>query len=284
MEEVNRRERFDSKGHYSVSWLLDVPELYSRRNPGETNLRVLSHRTGSIEEPVSSTGCGALARVAPVALCTRYSGEDLDHEGAEVAALTHGHYLGYMPAAVLTHILSLSLAEGKKMALKGIILKSIDTLDSGKYGQELRSVLNHAAALSENGDSDADNIPRLGRGRSAKSALAIAVYCALRHPDDFSGGIIAAVSNSLCRSSVGAAAGAILGARLGYKKIDQKWIKDLELLDVILELSDDPCTNCTEPFDHIYNFLKGDFYDRAWGMKYYGGHRPLNKAAEKKSS
>lgn len=45
--------------------------------------------------------------VAPLGV-SRYSAvpiEALDREGAELAAITHGHSLGYMPAAVLTHIL-----------------------------------------------------------------------------------------------------------------------------------------------------------------------------------
>ena len=32
MREVNRHERYTEEG--GVSWLLDVPELYSRRAPG----------------------------------------------------------------------------------------------------------------------------------------------------------------------------------------------------------------------------------------------------------
>ena len=46
-------------------------------------------------------------RVAPLALLgPGRRMELLDWEGAQIAAVTHGHSLGYMPAAVLTHILN----------------------------------------------------------------------------------------------------------------------------------------------------------------------------------
>ena len=32
--------------------------------------------------------------------------EALDYEGAQIGAITHGHALGYMPCAVLTHIVN----------------------------------------------------------------------------------------------------------------------------------------------------------------------------------
>lgn len=45
-------------------------------------------------------------RVAPLGLREyNTSIQELDREGAEIAAITHSHSLGYMPAAVLVHIL-----------------------------------------------------------------------------------------------------------------------------------------------------------------------------------
>lgn len=81
----------------------------------------------------------------------------------------------------------------------------------------------------------------IGEGWVAEETLGIAVYCALRHQDDFSAGIIAAVNHGGDSDSTGAVTGNILGALLGYEAIDQKWKKDLELSDVILEMADDLC-------------------------------------------
>ena len=109
MREVNRHKRYTEEGCFS--WLLDVPELYSRRAPGNTCLSALMERhkhCNYIEEKLNhSKGCGGIMRVAPIAV--DYELDDikrLDLEGAQLAAITHGHSLGYMPAAVLVHILN----------------------------------------------------------------------------------------------------------------------------------------------------------------------------------
>ena len=52
-----------------------------------------------------SKGCGGIMRVAPLGLVRKMyvNEESNDREGAILAAITHGHSLGYMPAAVLVH-------------------------------------------------------------------------------------------------------------------------------------------------------------------------------------
>ena len=79
-----------------------------------------------------------------------------------------------------------------------------------------------AIELSENDADDLENINRLGKGWVAEETLAIAIYCSLKYQNDFSKGIIAAVNHSGDSDSTGAATGNILGAALGYDKIEDK--------------------------------------------------------------
>ncbi len=72
-----------------------------------------------------------------------------------------------------------------------------------------------------------------------EETLGIALYCSLRYQDDFSKGIIAAVNHNGDSDSTGAVTGNILGAISGYNAIDNKWKDNLELIDVILKVSDD---------------------------------------------
>ena len=63
---------------------------------------------GTVNIPINdSKGCGGVMRVAPIGLYfaeTDTSYEKSDMLAAEAAALTHGHDLGYIPAAALSHI------------------------------------------------------------------------------------------------------------------------------------------------------------------------------------
>ena len=167
-------------------------------------------------------------------------------EATQAAAITHGHSLGYMPAAMLCHIISrIVFPEGEQKKLKDIVIEAKDTISElfrgDEHLDELLELVNDAVALSENGKSDLDNIHWLGEGWVAEETLAIAIYCALRYQNDFSKGIIAAVNHDGDSDSTGAVTGNILGALIGYDAIEEKWKTNLELHDLIIEMADSIC-------------------------------------------
>lgn len=190
-------------------------------------------------------------RVAPVALYFREKPiEETDMIGAGAAAITHGHPLGYISAAVLVHMISRILGGGctNGDSLRDIVIEAKDTMASifpgEPYLRRLNNVLDKAVHFSGNSRSDIENIRELGEGWVAEETLAIAVYCCLRYPDDFSKAVIAAVNHGGDSDSTGAVAGNIAGAICGYDKIPDKWKEKLELEKLILELSDDLYMGC----------------------------------------
>ena len=278
MRQVNRHKRNTEEGGYS--WLLDVPELYSRRAPGNTCLSALEQEQAGIsyEDYIEakrnhSKGCGGIMRVAPIAVNYRTDMERLDLEGAQLAAITHGHSLGYMPAAVVVHIINRIVfpPEGKKQSLKEIVLEARDTAAEIFAGDphltEMTDIIDLAVKLAEDGsERDLDNIHQLGEGWVAEETLGISLYCALKYQDDFSAGVIASVNHKGDSDSTGAVTGNILGALLGYAAIEEKWKKDLEIADVILEMADDLFHGCLMSED-------GSYRDEDWEMKYTRMHR-----------
>ena len=255
------------------SWLLDVPELYSRRAPGNTCLSALKiakikgNDGDYLKRPRNnSKGCGGIMRVAPLGIhYDRVPIESLDEEGAILSAITHGHPLGYLPSAVLTHILNRIVYPKEQLTLKEIVLEAKETVcrlfQNTSNLDELCEFIDRAICLAENEDTDQDNIPKLGEGWVAEETLAIAIYCALRYEHDFSGGIIAAVNHNGDSDSTGAVTGNILGAINGYDTIEEKWKANLELKDVILEMADDLCYGC-----RMAEF--GSYRDPDWERKY----------------
>lgn len=236
------------------SWLREIPELYAQRAPGNTCLSALrSGRSGTCGEPVNhSKGCGGVMRVAPAAF---YIGEDKQFlslqelkrravDGAEIAAITHGHPLGYIPAAALVHIINrivyghctmgdslYDITAECRMAMEEIF-------EGEPYLPEFLKKLDDAVELSRNTDSDIENIRRLGAGWVAEEAFAISLYCSLRYCDDFSKAIIAAVNHSGDSDSTGAITGNIVGAIVGYEKIEDKWKSQLQFHDLLTELAE----------------------------------------------
>ena len=266
---VEERER--------VSWLWEVPELHHRRAPGNTCLTALQtrrhrkHVSDYIASSINtSKGCGGVMRVAPVALNVTLDMEALDMEAAQIAAITHSHSLGYMPAAVLCHIINRIVFPGESpMTLKEIVLEAKETCEKlfrwDECLAELTGLIDIAVKLSENHIDDLENIQVLGEGWVAEETLAIAIYCSLRHANDFSAGIIAATNHSGDSDSTAAVTGNILGALLGYEALEDKWKENLECADVILEMADDLWAGC-----RMSEF--SDYDDPAWTRKYIEMH------------
>lgn len=279
---VNQYERYTEKGGYS--WLLDVPELYSRRAPGNTCLSTLEtrakedHVNSFINSPINrSKGCGGIMRIAPLALKYRLGEnfygdiEQIDMEAAELSAITHSHSLGYMPSSVVSHIISRILCSHDEMSLKDMVLEARGSVSKlfaeDKNLPVLVDIIDKAVRLSEKTDTDdLDNIHALGEGWVAEETLGIALYCALKYQNDFSKAMIVSVNHKGDSDSTGAVTGNILGALIGYDAIDSKWKKDLELLDVILEVADDLCHGC-QMSEYSY------YFDPAWATKYMHMHR-----------
>lgn len=256
-------------GYQCTSWLCDIRELFNIRAPGNTCISVTSRdRFGSVGEPVNdSKGCGGIMRVAPLALhYGSMSIGELDMEAAEIAALTHGHSLGFMPAAVLNHILSRIVYHNRRGdSLKEIVLDARDKVhqlfEKDKHIEYLVELITMAVDLSENSNDDIQNIHELGEGWVAEETLAIAIYCSLKYQNDFSKGIIAAVNHNGDSDSTGAVTGNILGAWLGFDMIEEKWKKNLELFEVIDEMALDLFHGC-EMTENEH------FVDEIWKRKY----------------
>lgn len=117
------------------------------------------------------------------------------------------------------------------------------------------------------GGSDMASLPvihTLGPGWCGDEALAVAVYCAVKYQDDFDKAVRAAVNHSGDSDSTGAITGNILGAYLGLSRIPQKYIDNLELANVIMEIADDFYEDCQIDGHSDFNVQK----NKDWFNKY----------------
>ncbi len=234
---------------------------------------------GSIDAPLnSSKGCGGVMRVAPLALHYKPRNDTerraLDEDGAEIAAITHGHPLGYLPAAILSHIIGLGVYGRDGLTLREAVDEAWSTVNDmfkSKVPEEdlsaMGKLVRKAEALAAQEGSDEEHIRAIGEGWTGDEALAIAIYCSLRYPDDFGKAVIASVNHSGDSDSTGAITGNILGSWLGYEAIEEKWKVNLEIKGVLLEMAEDLCCGCP-----IYGEDNYSDMDKDWLRKYCGGH------------
>ena len=213
---------------YKDCWIARVPELNKRRAPGNTCMSSLNAIYSGREPMNNSKGCGGVMRVAPIPLYALAEGRmtitDSDRLAGDAAEITHQHPLGYIPAALVAHIIY-RLAENESPSRNDFecyIHEGVEAIKAlfpqypydANYMGELAS---KAIELADNNKSDVENVESIGGGWTGEEALAIALYCAVRHFDSFENALIAAVNHAGDSDSTGAITGNILGAALATK-------------------------------------------------------------------
>ena len=208
-------------------------------------------------------------RIAPLGLIAHKYGDPFV-ESARIGGITHGHPMSHLSCQLMTIIIN-NMFKYDDKSLWTIIKDSAREL---KYRYDepqpyyLRPVydmtivyvpvfiklmknalvkVKYAMVQEKRGAliKDSDMIASLGQGWVAEEALAIAIYCAVRHSHNPMEGIRAAVNHDGDTDSTGALTGQILGAYHGLKAFPDEYIKNLELSDIIMEMADDLAKGCT---------------------------------------
>jgi ADP-ribosylglycohydrolase len=217
-------------------WLRSQNKPEQRRAPGSTCLAALK----SAKMPTTdlkandSKGCGGVMRTAPIGLA--YAPPEAFHHGLECGALTHGHPTGYLTSGFIAAMVA-HLVGGTEVA--EAVQRTMPLLEAYKGHEDTKRKLGQALALTSSGTLVPQAIEALGGGWVADEALAIAVYCALKHPGDFRAGVTAAVNHSGDSDSTGCITGAIMGTALGVDEIPPPWLNGIEDYDAIKKLSVD---------------------------------------------
>jgi len=188
-------------------------------------------------------------RIAPIPLyaaCGRMSIDDAVRLAGDAAEITHQHPLGFIPAAMMSHIIYRLACDSEptKEKTEQYIIEGMDGIRKiyNAYPNDVArmdELVQQAILLSGNGKTDLENIRLLGEGWTGEEALAIALFCTLKHFDSFEEAVIAAVNHGGDSDSTGSVTGNILGAAVGYEAIPSFYKDDLEMHDLILRMADD---------------------------------------------
>ena len=229
-----------------LTWYGTQPDPRQRRHPDHTCLSALRAAKGGHGGPAAnlSKGCGGVMRMAPAGLvptpgCTFAL-------GCRLAALTHGHPLGYLTAGFVADLCArLRSGQTPGDGVRG----SLAVLESDA-GQDMLAGL--AAALggeatgarADGEHAEAEERRELAALlrrtlQAAAEALAIALFSCPRHEHDWRAGVLAAIQHDGETDSAGAISGAILGTSLGVGAVPAEWGVAVERGAEIVALGDD---------------------------------------------
>jgi len=178
-----------------------------------------------------SKGCGSAIRTAPIGL--RYHG-DPDRLMALANAsslMTHGHPSALAGAVANAYAVSLALDGTEPARLLGRIVEITEPI-SGEFAAKVREVP-EVLQMEPDGAFDV-----LGDGWVAEEAVAAALYCFLRSPNDFAAVVLAGANAPGDSDSIACIAGGIAGAYNGAQAIPERWGGGVEQASRLAELAD----------------------------------------------
>ena len=233
------RTQTGPRGGAPDGWLLEQPDLWSRRAPGNTCLGALmSGRMGTFAAPLNrSKGCGGIMRVAPVGLVADRIGDTaaVFALGTATAVATHGHPSGYLPAGFFAAVIA-QVAAGA--GLSAALDDATEVLRRHEGHEETLAAVGAARRLAAGRPPEPDEIAALGEGWVGEEALAIALFCVLAQPDPRAA-ILLAANHDGDTDSTAAIAGNLIGAMHGPAALPPDLWRPLELLHPLIEIATD---------------------------------------------
>lgn len=205
-------------GSRFILWL-NSPE--NDRAPGRTCISGVERYESGIRWDraglVDSKGCGSAMRVATIGYFYQHDEARLHAVAEASSSITHRH-----PTAIAAAV---AAAYAVKLALDDILpsqyLSRIMQFTEG-MSEEMDAALyrvGHAGAWT---DEEAA-LNHIGQGWVGEEAVALALYCVLRYPDDYVACVRRAANTNGDSDSVACIAGGIMGARLGLGAIPSEW-------------------------------------------------------------
>jgi ADP-ribosylglycohydrolase len=180
---------------------------------------------------VESKGCGSAMRVATIGYLYRDDDAHLREIAAASSEITHRH-----PTAIAATVGAAYLV---KLALNGVT-----------PNEYMRRLLEFTDGMSEEFDaaiyrvghclnwgSEEAALDHIGQGWTGEEAVALALYCVLRYPDDYVAGVRRAANTNGDSDSIACIAGGILGARLGLDAIPEDWRARCEKREQLINLA-----------------------------------------------
>ncbi|SHJ99838.1 ADP-ribosylglycohydrolase [Desulfatibacillum alkenivorans DSM 16219] len=216
-----------------IKWL-HSPE--NNRAPGNACLiGVENMETGihwSQSGVADSKGCGSAMRVAPVGYLYQNQPEKLKEVASATGICTHGHPTGDAACIGAAYLV--------KLALDGIdpgdMVPRLLEFTKGISQEFDEAILKITHCLDWDDEDEA--LSCLGEGWIGEEAVALALYCFLRYPNDYKKTVLRAANTNGDSDSIACVAGGISGAYLGLEAIPRDWISRIEKSEYLEDLAD----------------------------------------------
>lgn len=193
------------------------------------------------QHPASATGAGSLARVVPVGMLRRVLVKELVLDTMNVCRLTHLD--PHCVDASLAFNFGVSYLTSGKDPSK-LLFKTWRFLMDARGTKEYREIVGETVpeqdmvkGLKQVNEIQLEDLQPNGRAIETTQAA----YWLVLNAIDFEEGIVSAATLGGDAATLGAAAGALLGARFGEQAIPERWLTALQGREALEKIADKLC-------------------------------------------
>ena len=171
-------------------------------------------------------------RVAPIGYLYQHDPDKLKQVARASGICTHGHRTAVAASIGAAYLV--------KLALDGIdperMIPKTLSFTAG-VSREFDTAL---SKISECLDwpNEENALKYLGEGWIGEEAVALALYCFLKYPGDYTKTVLRGANTNGDSDTVACIAGGISGACLGINAIPEKWIKNIEKMEYLSILAE----------------------------------------------
>ncbi|MBN1546544.1 MAG: ADP-ribosylglycohydrolase family protein [Syntrophaceae bacterium] len=207
----------------------------NNRAPGNACLAGVSNMERGVHWSESgvtdSKGCGSAMRVAPIGYVYQHDPDKLKLVARASGICTHGHRTAIAASIGAAYLV--------KLALDGTypVRMIPETLSfTAGISREFDTALSKVSECL-NWPNEEDGLKYLGEGWIGEEAVALALYCFLRYPDDYKAAVLRGANTNGDSDSIACIAGSISGAYNGIDAIPNEWIKRIEKSEFLNDLA-----------------------------------------------
>ena len=207
----------------------------NNRAPGNACLEGVSNLEKEIHWSKSgvpdSKGCGSAMRSAPIGYLYQQHPEKLREVAHATGICTHGHPTADAACIGSAYLVKLALDRIETKDMISQLLKFTSGISS-EFDQEILKVEECLGWVDEE-----KALEYLGEGWVGEEAVALALYCFLKYPDNYKKSVLRGANTNGDSDSIACITGSISGAYLGINAIPAEWVCQIEKAQYLTNLS-----------------------------------------------
>jgi len=213
----------------------------NNRAPGNACLAGVSNMERGVHWSESgvpdSKGCGSAMRVAPIGYFYQHDPDKLRKVAQASGLCTHGHRTAVAASVGAAYLVKLALDR----VANDTMIQELLAFTSGISLEFDEAILKVDQCLDWNDEEKA--LKALGEGWIGEEAVALALYCFLKYPNNYKKTVLRGANTNGDSDSIASIAGGISGAYLGAAALPSEWMTKIENTAYLNELAIHLATN-----------------------------------------